>query len=405
MSAHGRQDAMLEEVKKERDSLKGLGRYRSRLPVLIVILGIMAAALIVATNKLRTDQNRNYVTMGAMMDIEIEISIFHLWFEEYISGDKTVDMEEVWSRLDHSKLLVNSLLGGALTEHGLLVKPLDGVEREKMVAIQGLLVELGALARERLAAPKGEHAGVGTELDERFDTIFKAILSEAKSFERHLNARNIDANTEAAWLLRVMLASWVAAVIISVVVIVRTGRKERVLEERLRVLATHDSLTGAYNRARFDVLVHEEMERARRFEHPLSLIMLDLDHFKEVNDTYGHQTGDYVLRKSAEIVRDHMRKSNRFVRWGGEEFMIISIETDMEGARALAERIRRAMEHYPFHRAGMVTASFGVAELSEADTRRTFVKRVDEALYLAKDRGRNRVEILPSSKSIKLVKG
>ena len=171
-----------------------------------------------------------------------------------------------------------------------------------------------------------------------------------------------------------------------------TDRKE--MEKKLERLATIDILTGAYNRSKFDEIIRIEMERAVRSDLLLSLIMFDIDHFKELNDTYGHLAGDNVLRKIADIVRENIRKIDYFVRWGGEEFIIIAPQTDLERAEALSERIRRVTEDNRFEITGKVTLSFGLTEFQKSDTVDAFIKRADDAMYQAKKSGRNRIKII-----------
>jgi diguanylate cyclase (GGDEF)-like protein/PAS domain S-box-containing protein len=171
-----------------------------------------------------------------------------------------------------------------------------------------------------------------------------------------------------------------------------TERKKMLVD--LERLATTDTLTKAFNRAKFNELIVIEMERAKRFHHALSLLMFDLDHFKDVNDTYGHTVGDEVLIESSDVVRLHMRRINHFIRWGGEEFIVIAVETDLNGSVQLAERIRQEIELHEFEKVGSITLSFGVTQLKANDTAETFIKRVDDALYMAKEGGRNMVKFL-----------
>jgi len=121
--------------------------------------------------------------------------------------------------------------------------------------------------------------------------------------------------------------------------------------------------------------------------------MFDIDHFKKVNDRYGHSAGDYVLKTIANIVRKNMRKTDYLFRWGGEEFLLLSSETQLDSAHKLADRIRKAIEGYKFKNVGKVTVSFGVTEFKESDTEDSFVKRTDDAMYKAKKKGRNWVEV------------
>lgn len=175
--------------------------------------------------------------------------------------------------------------------------------------------------------------------------------------------------------------------------IVRNITRRRHLEHELKRLATTDRLTQAFNRTKFNEVINKEMERAKRYRHPLSMIMFDIDHFKEVNDTYGHAVGDFVLQTLTKIVGKNLRESDYLVRWGGEEFIIITPETDIEKTRVLAERVRRAIEIHNFDRSGQITVSFGVTAYRADDTEDTIVKRADDAMYEAKKKGRNRVVV------------
>jgi diguanylate cyclase (GGDEF)-like protein len=174
------------------------------------------------------------------------------------------------------------------------------------------------------------------------------------------------------------------------------SRKHIVELEQMKVklegLAATDTLTQAYNRAKYEEIIAIEMERARRFDHPLSMLMFDIDGFKKINDTFGHAVGDYVLKNIADIVRRHSRKINHLIRWGGDEFIIVPIETNLEGAGVLSERLRNAIESFGFDKAGKITVSFGAAQFENDDTEDTFLKRVDDALYKAKTNGGNRIE-------------
>ena len=175
--------------------------------------------------------------------------------------------------------------------------------------------------------------------------------------------------------------------------ITKTIIKERELEAQEK-LASTDQLTGIYNRHKFEKLISNEIVRFNRYKRPLSLIMFDIDHFKKVNDNYGHDEGDRVLQHIVEIVKSHTRRVDFFVRWGGEEFFILCPETDLQDSITLAEKFRTNIEAATFGAAGKVTASFGVVTFKDKENEETFLKRVDNALYLAKSEGRNRVKFL-----------
>jgi diguanylate cyclase (GGDEF)-like protein len=162
-------------------------------------------------------------------------------------------------------------------------------------------------------------------------------------------------------------------------------------KELLQELSSTDRLTKLYNRAKFEELFEYEIRQTLRYDTPLSLIMVDLDHFKQVNDTYGHQVGDLVLQDMATILTRSSRASDAVARWGGEEFLILAPKTNLEQAAQLAEKIRIAVEKHPFAEVGSKTGSFGVACYRQQDTLTSLLQRADTALYRAKEEGRNRV--------------
>ena len=152
-------------------------------------------------------------------------------------------------------------------------------------------------------------------------------------------------------------------------------------------------MTGLYNRHFLNSIIDEEMERSDRYGHPVSIAMLDLDHFKNVNDTHGHLVGDEVLKSVASTMLSTVRGADVVVRYGGEEFLILMPDTALEGARVTAEKIRLALENFRHPVAGMVTVSLGVGSRIHSESRDRWLRRVDEALYRAKEQGRNRTEV------------
>ncbi|MDP2851703.1 MAG: diguanylate cyclase [Sulfuricurvum sp.] len=175
---------------------------------------------------------------------------------------------------------------------------------------------------------------------------------------------------------------------------ISTGKdvtQETMLHQEVERIATIDSLTGIYNRHKFEELFILESERSRRFGHPLSMIMIDIDHFKSVNDTYGHNVGDEVLKHLANVAQENIRKIDIFARWGGEEFLILSPDTDLENIRKLAEKLRMAVEKAVFPTIGHITISLGVSTLGKDDSFSELFKRADHGLYYAKEHGRNQV--------------
>jgi diguanylate cyclase (GGDEF)-like protein len=171
-----------------------------------------------------------------------------------------------------------------------------------------------------------------------------------------------------------------------------TKIKQGLLE--LDRLSTTDKLTQLYNRTKLDNALSEEIKRAQRYTtQSLSIILTDIDHFKKVNDTFGHQAGDSALIQFSKILRENIRNSDIAGRWGGEEFLIICPHTDNTGATQLAEKLRKILAHSNIEIVGNITASFGVAEFLSGDDADKLLGRADRALYKAKDAGRNQVMI------------
>ena len=161
----------------------------------------------------------------------------------------------------------------------------------------------------------------------------------------------------------------------------------------LEKMVTQDALTGVLNRREFDRRIGWQIEEATRYGLALSLIYVDIDHFKQINDHYGHLAGDEVLKTFTQLFQKRLRRSDSFARVGGEEFAIILPHTDIARAADVAEALRRDIERSTFKEVGEVTASFGVVQLDPSDTVVTFLRRADGALYDSKSGGRNRVTV------------
>jgi diguanylate cyclase (GGDEF)-like protein len=160
-------------------------------------------------------------------------------------------------------------------------------------------------------------------------------------------------------------------------------------KKELENKAYYDTLTNIYSRERFDYYLNKRLNQKRVF----SIIMFDIDHFKGVNDTYGHDIGDNVLKEITELISLHIRKDDIFARWGGEEFMII-VNTDVIKAERFANKLRRVVQQHTFNYVDNVTCSFGVVKYRDSDTVDIIIKRVDTMLYSAKESGRNCVVVV-----------
>lgn len=210
---------------------------------------------------------------------------------------------------------------------------------------------------------QGKHPG---------EAVYEAKVGEA-TYELHISyVREVD--------------------LIRIYVLDITQRKRA--EAEIHLLATTDSLTGIANRREFSAILAREVDRAKRYGTPMSLAMYDLDYFKRVNDTFGHDVGDYVLQTVTGLVKENIRANDVVARWGGEEFMVLMPQSDVQAARNASEKLRLAIAAHHFDKVGSLTASFGVAAFEPQDDLNSLLKRVDDALYRAKEQGRNRVEIL-----------
>jgi diguanylate cyclase (GGDEF)-like protein/PAS domain S-box-containing protein len=173
--------------------------------------------------------------------------------------------------------------------------------------------------------------------------------------------------------------------------VVSTNAALKAANVELNLLATTDALTGAWNRRRFEQAAEAEIGRAQRYEHPLALLLFDIDHFKAINDRHGHELGDEVLVALTDLVKRNVRADDLLARWGGEEFTLLLPHSDGDAAAHLAEKLRALVAAWHFPEVGRVTISIGVAQWRHPESLSAWLKRVDAALYAAKAAGRDRV--------------
>ena len=249
----------------------------------------------------------------------------------------------------------------------------------------------------------GRAAGAGAEEAEAFELGVRSVLEgRTDLFQLEYPCHS---PTENRWFLGRVTPLQVTprGAVISHLNI--TDRK--LVELKLERLAATDPLTGLPNRRFLYQTGNQELERVRRFKVPASLLMIDLDHFKSVNDTYGHAAGDEALRRLSELCKAELRKYDVFARFGGEEFVLILPGTDEHDAMTVAERLRGTVRNALIHcdrGQFRITASFGVAEISVGDsTIDDGVARADLALYLAKQQGRDCVQSFSSVQRAKSI--
>ena len=163
----------------------------------------------------------------------------------------------------------------------------------------------------------------------------------------------------------------------------------RKYNRRLEHLAVTDKLTNISNRIKLDQQLEKVLSMAKRYQRPFSIILMDMDYFKAINDNHGHLVGDYVLQTTAQLLKKNIRIVDTVGRWGGEEFLIICPEQTVGGTKLKAEKIRKLIANYPYKHISNLSCSIGVSSYQPLDTRDTIIKRADDALYLAKNKGRN----------------
>ena len=206
----------------------------------------------------------------------------------------------------------------------------------------------------------------------------------------------IAAGDSLAWTLATVTFVVLAGIYLLLAWLIRRidGQERKILGHNLELerLSMTDMLTGVFNRLGLQQRSGEVLSRAARFKHPVALLLIDLDHFKQINDRHGHPVGDRVLKQFAEAIKANLRGSDIFGRWGGEEFLVLSPHLKLAEAKKLADKLRLAIEATEFADAIRLTASIGVSEYHPGETDAVVLARADQALYRAKSSGRNRVE-------------
>jgi len=198
--------------------------------------------------------------------------------------------------------------------------------------------------------------------------------------------------TSERWEYVVSIMTFVlVAMILPAITGYRLIIQDQHLIDEVKRLAQEDYLTGLTNRRKGTEVIGTELRRCQRYGGTFAVILMDIDRFKEINDTYGHEVGDRVLKETAKLLQGTIRDADSAGRWGGEEFLVVCPQTDLEGARALAEKLRSAYARAELSGAIRKTASFGVASYHAGDSVEALVRRADAALYAAKEAGRDRV--------------
>lgn len=243
---------------------------------------------------------------------------------------------------------------------------------------------------------------ISKEVTEKMESQKGFSIYNDKTIVTFIPISNVEGDKNAAYLisyenseevstiakdaLTLLVISTIILLILSMLIFVVLQKISKINE-----IATYDSLTGAYNRNTMNELLEYELERIERKNKSLSILYIDIDDFKSVNDKYGHEKGDYVLKKVVDLMMQKLRKSDRLGRWGGEEFLVMLPETDEEEAVLVAEKLREVISMGDYKISREVTCSFGVATHIDEENLDSMIARADRYLYKAKKEGKNRV--------------
>lgn len=241
-----------------------------------------------------------------------------------------------------------------------------------------------------------DELSVGTRNDEpQLKSIFeKSVHHLDDATMQRIYNRWISTIEEVAWFDNAMISKVFGIFVVMALIIIWRFVELKKYNEKLLALSVTDSLTGLFNRQKTDALLLNEQREVNRYSHyHCAVMMIDVDYFKHINDTLGHQAGDTVLHALATIMRENLRETDVLGRWGGEEFIAILPHTSVQDALSVAENIRAKVEESSFDLALRISISIGVSELMSGEEIHEGISRVDRALYLAKENGRNRVEI------------
>lgn len=233
-----------------------------------------------------------------------------------------------------------------------------------------------------------EEGYFSADLIDNDELWFKYMIHHLNDIDRIVKIKNSDGKIQIFAVSIDNIENENKSFVISLTDITEIKEESTLLEYQ----ATHDTLTGLYNRQKFHDIFSKELRRDKRYKNPLALLIFDIDFFKKINDEFGHQVGDEVLKDISHIVTDEIREHDTVVRWGGEEFIVLLPETDIEGVTNTANKIKESISNYQNQTVGrQITASFGITVLKEDDNQDSIIKRADDALYEAKETGRNKI--------------
>ena len=379
-------------------SLQDLPRLHVRFPLkrfiaMIGFIGALIIAMIVYSAETGLRMSQRYMPLiDAAMEIKFEGTTAYLWYEEFIANDPDATMELVLKHMDQADWYARAILEGGTNDEGTFI-PLDDLELRANIQQVRVL-----LAQFRTKLEKGHHNRSANLIFETFIEMADVTETRLQNLVKIAEKRFIIVQAiltltalTAMTFLGVLFVRFADSQNKAVVDLRREIFRRIRVESTLRKQATTDTLTGLLNRRRMTDILQDELSRAKRLHTPFSVVMFDIDHFKQVNDTFGHEVGDNVLKEIATTVKSRLRELDAFARWGGEEFVILLRGTEIDGALEISTICCDILAQHTIEHVGQVTASFGVAAYRKDETLRELIHRADDALYTAKNNGRNRV--------------
>jgi diguanylate cyclase (GGDEF)-like protein len=335
--------------------------------------------------------------VDAAMEIKYELAITQLNLEELISGDESTTKGDVTSHLQKAQWYAHAMLSGDQNNEGTFI-PLENNElrKEIIITIEKITQIDGMLQSQLSDITKAQQ---GSEIDQFFEQQFQTALEKADTVENELLAIIVKDRALQRVTDYIGLMFSVIILVIALIYFILRQHMEWKLVNQLNELATHDELTGIANRRSFNATLSSEWNHALRAQSSLSLVICDIDFFKQYNDALGHQAGDECLRAVAEVMQSILQRPiDSVARYGGEEFAFIFPFTDANGVKNRIDLLQiklnaKKISHPDSDVSDYVTLSAGIASLIPNSDRSTeeFVSLADQALYRAKEEGRNRI--------------
>ena len=350
--------------------------------------------------------------VDASMEIKLEATTAHLWFEEIMAGDRHESITTVWSHLDSADWYANAMLNGGENDEGIYLALEDSHMRASIISVLKSLDDFKDIALERYTNFKGSTPG--SDIDQQFDAVFIKFISEADTVEAlvlQLIKKDLKQFRYTAFAL--LFISFISALLLSNYLYRREKHSTKLLDslteatasieiknKELERIAHYDELTGLPNRVLFSDRLEQAIVHSQRKQSAFALLFIDLDHFKSVNDRYGHKFGDVLLQQASSRIQHYIRADDTAVRLSGDEFVVILYDIPNQkaatnAASTVANKIIKAMQE-PFDMNGptaYVTASIGIAVYPDDSSKGDgLIRYADSAMYHSKSQGKNRYQ-------------